>query len=184
VSWPPDRDRYLELGDDARLAEEISARSERRSRLLRASEVATWVGTLADLVERRSPVVVRLAGKRTYRGAPVALGRDHVAVRTPSRQVALLSLSALRSVRPEPGTAAPPATGDRERSEGRTLAEIIERCAEESRRLVLGLDGVDELLTGQVTALGEDVLTFRVDAEDHGVLYLPVQAVCELIVDT
>ncbi|MFO7778201.1 MAG: hypothetical protein R6V28_07615 [Nitriliruptoraceae bacterium] len=184
MSWPPDRDRYLEFGDHARLAEEVAARSERRSRLLRASEVATWAGTLADLVERRSPVVLRLAGSRTYRGALVALGRDHVAIRTPSGQVALVSISALRSVRPEPGAAAPPATGDRERSHGRTLAEVLERCTEESRRIVLGLDDVDELLTGEVIALGEDVVTFRVDAQDHGVLYLPVLSVREIVVDT
>lgn len=184
MNWPPDRDRYLELGDRARLAEEIAARSERRSRLLRASEVATWAGTLEDLAERRAPVIVRLAGSRTHRGALVALGRDHIAVRTPSGQVALLSTAAVRSVRPEPGAAAPLATGDRERSEGRTLAEVLERCAEERRRLVLGLDGVDDLLAGEVVALGEDVVTFRVDARDHGVLYLPMHGVSEIVVET
>ncbi len=184
MSWPPDRDHYLELGDDARLAEEVAARSERRSRLLRASEVATWAGTLEDLVERRSPVVIRLAGNRSYRGALVALGRDHVAVRTSAGQVALLSTAAIRSVRPEPGAAPAPATGDRERSQGRTLAEALERCTEEARRIVLGLEGVDELLAGAVIALGEDVVTFRVDARDHGVLYLPMHAVREILLDT
>lgn len=183
MSWPPDPDRYLELGDHARLAEEITARSERRSRLLRASEVATWTGTLEDLAERRSPVVVRLAGGRTYRGTLVALGRDHVALRTPGGQVALVSTSVIRSVRPEPDAAAAPATGDRERSEGRTLGEVLERCTEESTRIALGLDGLDDLLAGEVIALGEDVVTFRVDARDHGVLYLPLHGVREIVVD-
>jgi hypothetical protein len=184
VSWPPDRDRYLELGDHARHTEEVAARAERRSRLLRASEVATWAGTLEDLVERRSIVVLRLVGNRSYRGTLVALGRDHVAVRTSSGQVALLATVSIRSVRPEPGAAATPTTGDRERSEGRTLAEVLARCTEEARRIVLGLDGVDELLTGTVIALGEDVVTFRVDARDHGVLYLPIRGVREIVVDT
>jgi hypothetical protein len=184
VSWPPDRDRYLELGDRARLTDEVASRTEQRSRLLRASEVATWAGTLEDLVERRSTVVIRLTGNRSYRGALVALGRDHVAVRTSSGQVVLLSASSIRSVRPEPGAVAAPATGDRERSEGRTLAEVLERCIEEARRIVLGLDGVNELLAGEVIALGEDVVTFRVDARDHGVVYLPLGGIREIVVDT
>jgi len=183
VSWPPDRDRYLEFGDRARLVEEIAARSEERSRLLRASEIATWAGTLEDLAERRSTVVVRLSGGRNHRGALVALGRDHVAVRTPGGQLALLATSAIRSLRPEPGTAAAPATGDRERSAGRTLAEILDRCREENTRIVVGLEGVDEPLTGEVVALGEDVVTFRVDAQDHGVLYVPLDAVSAIVMD-
>lgn len=183
MSWPPDPDGYLELGDRARLAEEVAARSERRSRLLRASEVATWAGTLEDLAEQRATVVISLAGGRTHRGALVAIGRDHVAVRIRAGQLALLATSALRSVRLEPGAAAAPATGDRERSEGRTLAEVLARCSEESTRVVVGLEGVDDLLPGEVLALGEDVVTFRVEARDHGVFYLPVVRVCEIVLD-
>lgn len=183
MSWPPDRDRYLELGDRARLQEEIAARSEERSRLLRASEVATWAGTLEDLAERRATVVVRLAGGRTHRGTLVALGRDHVAVRTPGGQLAVLATSAVRTIRPEPGTAAAAATGDRERAAGRTLAELLERCREEATRIVVGLDGVDDPLTGEVAALGEDVVTFRVDAHDHALVYVPLSAVSAIVLD-
>lgn len=183
MSWPPDRDRYLELGDHARLAEEIAARSERRSRLARASEVATWVGTLEDLAEQRATVVVRLTNGRTRRGALVALGSDHVVVRLDDARTAVLSRTALRTVRPEPGAPAAPATGDRARSAGRTLSAVLERCREEVTPIVIGLDGVDELLAGHVLALGEDVVTFRVTALDHGVVYLPLAAVDEVVMD-
>lgn len=184
MSWhPPERDAFLELGDAARLDEDIAARGERRARLSRAREVATWVGTLEDLAEQRPPVVVRLAGGRSYRGALVALGRDHVAVRAPSGQVVLVRTSAIRSLRPEPGRAAAVPTGDRERSEGRTLLGVIGRLVEERARVVVGLDDVDELLAGVLLGLGEDVLTLQVEPGEAGVVYVPTAAVRELLLE-
>ena len=185
MSWqPPERDAFLELGDAARVDEEIAARGERRSRLARAREVATWIGTLRDLAEHRQPAIVTLAGGRSYRGALVAVGRDHVAVRSSGGQLALLRTSAIRSLRPEPGSAAAIATGDRERSEGRTLVEVIERLVEDRARVVLGLQGVDELLPGVLLGLGEDVISLRAEPGETGLAYVPTRAVRELLLDT
>ncbi|TVP65051.1 MAG: hypothetical protein EA340_13060 [Nitriliruptor sp.] len=184
MSWqPPERDAFLELGDAARVDEEIAARGERRSRLSRAREVATWDGTLEDLAEHRQRVIVRLAGGRSYLGALVALGRDHVAVRASGGQVVLVRASAIRSLRPEPGSPAAVAAGDRERSEGRTLVDVIGRLAEERARVVLGLEDVDELLAGVLLGLGEDVITLRVEPGEAGVVYVPTAAVRELLLD-
>lgn len=184
MSWqPPERDAFLELGDAARVDEEIAARGERRSRLSRAREVATWVGTLEDLAEQRQRAIVRVAGGRSYLGDLVALGRDHVAVRSTGGQVVLIRASAIRSLRPEPGSAAAVAAGDRERSEGRTLVEVIGRLVEERARVVLGLQDVDELLAGVLLGLGEDVITLRVEPGEAGVVYVPTAAVRELLLD-
>ena len=179
----PGSDPFLELGDAARLDEEIAARGERRSRLSRASEVATWAGTLEDLVERRQQAVVRMAGGHAYRGTLVALGRDHLAVRSRGHQVALLHLAAIRIIRPEPGSAVPVATGDRERSDGRTIREVLGLLAEERARVVLGLGEVDDLLAGVLVGLAEDVITLQVDGGDADVLFLPLGAVHELLLE-
>ncbi|MEX2549505.1 MAG: hypothetical protein WD638_04700, partial [Nitriliruptoraceae bacterium] len=170
---PGEHDPHLDLTDDARLAEEIATRAEGRSRAERAAEIATWAGTLHDLAERGIAAVVRLDGGRAYRGAIEAIGVDHVAVRTSGGTVALLLREAIRAVRPQPGLRAPVATGDRHRSVGRTLPEILLRLAEDGTRVALGLEGLDEPLTGRVLGLGEDVITLQVDAGDQGVVYLP-----------
>ena len=184
MSWrPPDQDAFVELGDDARLGEEVAARTERSQRLTRASELASWAGTLEDLAERRVEVVVVLEGGRAYRGALVAVGLDHVALRTPGGQLALLRTSTLRAVRPEPSTPAPVATGDRERSHGRRLADVLDRLAEGRERVVLGLRGVDDRLAGQLLGMGADVVTLRVEAGTAGVVYLPLDAVGEVVLD-
>lgn len=184
MSWqPPERDAFLEFGDAARVDQEIAARGERRSRLSRAREVATWVGTLEDLAEQGQRAVVRVAGGRGYLGALAAVGRDHVAIRSSGGQVVLIRAGAIRSVRPEPGSAAVVAAGDRERSEGRTLLEVIGRLVEERARVVLGLHDVDELLAGVLLGLGEDVITVRVEPGAAGVVYVPTAAVRELLLD-
>ena len=181
-SVPGGRDPYLALGDDARQAAEVTARSEQRSRFERASEVATWRGTLWDLAERRVPVSLRLAGGRTRRGCLVAVGADHLGVRTAAGQLVLVLLAAVRTLRPEPGLPAPAATGDRDLIVGRRIVEVLAEFVEERDRVVLGCEGWDEPLAGELIALGEDVLTLRVEGVERGTVYLPLDAVTEVVV--
>lgn len=176
-------DPYVALGDDARQAGEVAARSERRSRLERAGEVATWRGTLRDLAERRSRISVRLADGGVRRGSLTAVGADHLAVRTSAAQLLLILLDSVRTIRPEPGSPAPVATGDRDRVEGRRLVEVLAELVEERARILLRCDGMDEPLVGDLVGLGEDVLTFRVDGVDHGTVYLPLDAVTEVVAE-
>jgi len=184
VTRPPGGDDlHLELTDDARLAEEIATRTERRSRTERAAELATWAGTLHDLAEREVAAVIRLDGGRSYRGTIAAVGVDHVAIRTVGGTLALLLRAAIRAVRPEPGLRAPVATGDRERSVGRALEEILLRLSEDGTRVALGLQGLDEPLSGHVLGLGEDVITLGVDAGEQGIVYLPAAALRAVIVE-
>ena len=175
-------DPFLALGDDARQAAEVAARSEQRSRAERASEVATWRGTLWDLAERRLPVSLRLAGGRTRRGCLVAVGADHLGIRTAAGQLVLVLLGAVRTLRPEPGLPAPIATGDRDRCLGRRLVEVLAELVEERAPVVLGCEGWDEPLVGELVALGEDVLTLRMEGVERGTIYLPLDAVTEVVV--
>lgn len=178
---PAGHDPYLALGDDARQEAEVAARSERRSRLERASEVATWRGTLRDLAERRVPVSLRLAGGATRRGCLVAVGADHLGVRTEAGQLVLVLLAAVRALRPEPGLPAPAATGDRDRVEGRRLVEVLAAHVEERERIVLGCDGWEEPLAGEIVALGEDVVTLQVEGVERSTVYIPLAAVTEVV---
>ncbi|MFP4636345.1 MAG: hypothetical protein ACLFRD_10815 [Nitriliruptoraceae bacterium] len=184
MTWrPPEPDPYLELADDARLRDAVAARSEQRRRRDLAAELATWTGTLRDLAERAVPVVVGLAGAAPHRAVIAAVGLDHLALRLHAGGVVLVALEVVRTVRPEPGQAAPVATGDRERSQDRTLVEALARAAESRQRIAVAIRDVDDPVTGQLVGLGEDVLTLRADGEDQPTIYAPTDTIREVLLD-
>jgi hypothetical protein len=174
---------YLALEDDARHAAAVAARSERQQRLQRASEVATWAGTLEDLAERRLPVVLRVAGSRTFRGSLVAAEADLVALRSDADQLVVVRADAVRSLRPQPGVPVAVATGDRQRVAGRRLVDVLQELTEERARVLLGLDGIEEQVAGRLRALGEDVVTLELESTPRALVYLPLQAVQDVVVD-
>ncbi len=180
---PAAQDPYLALGDRARQEAEIAARAERRDRLERASEVATWRGTLRDLAERQPLVGLRLAGGSTRRGCLVALGADHVGVRAAGGQLVLVRLDAIHALRQEPGSPTHVATGDRDRIAGRHLIAVLAELVEERDRVALAGDGWEEPLSGALIGVGEDVLTLRLEGAEQGTIYLPLTAVTEVILD-
>lgn len=181
----PDRpdDAFLRLEDDARHAAEVAARSERHQRLQRASELATWAGTLEDLAERRLPVVLQVAGGRSFRGSLVAAEPDLVALRSDAGQLVIARAAAVRVLRPQPGIPVAVATGDRQRVRGRRLVELLQELSEERTRVLLGLDAIEEPLAGRLRAVGEDVLTLELEGQPRALAYLPVVAVQDLVLD-
>lgn len=184
-AWqPPTPDPIVGLTDDERQRAAIEARLAAREHRDRAAELATWVGTLRDLAERRSPVVVRVAGDRVHRGALVAVGLDHVAVRLGSGTVVLVAQPTIRAVRPEAGRGPERALGDRERSQDRTLVEVLERIGEDGRDVALVLRDVADPLPGRVVSIGEDVVSIRVAGEQPDAILVPVEAIAEVVVAT
>jgi hypothetical protein len=180
---PPARDPYVDLADEASHEAAVRARAEERDRRERATELATWVGTLRDLAERRAVVSLRSRSGRVHRGALVGMGLDHVVLERPGGSLVLLALDAVRTVRPEPGEAAPPAMGDRESPQDRTLAEVLHRLVEGRRPVVLVVEEVAEPLHGQVIGFGEDVVTLRLTGAERGTVYLPLATVDEVVLD-
>jgi hypothetical protein len=180
---PPTRDPYVELADEATHEAAIRARAEQREREERAAEVATWIGTLRDLAERQVAVSLRARSGRVHRGVLVGVGTDHVALRLHAGSLVLVSLTATRTVRPEPGEPAPAAMGDRDRAQDRTLVEALARLVEERRHVVLAVRDVEDPLQGEVLGLGEDVLTLRLRGGDRGTVYLPLAALDEVAVE-
>lgn len=179
---PPD-DAFLSLEDDARHAAEVAARSERHRRLQRASEVATWAGTLEDLAERRLPVALQVAGGRAYRGRLVAAETDLVALRSEAGQLVVIRADVVRLLRPQPGVPVAVATGDRQRVAGRRFVDVLQELTEERARVLLGLDGLTEPLAGSLRALGEDVVTLELEATPRALAYLPVGVIQEFVLD-
>jgi len=183
MTWrPPEPDPFVELTDRSTVRDAVAARGRERDRRDRAVEVATWQGTLRDLAEREEHVVIRTAGDLVHRGVLLAVGIDHVAVRFANRTTVLLAADTLRSVRPEPGSTAPAAMGDRERSQDRTLIEALALMIEHGPELVLGLRDMTDPVAGTVIGLGEDVVTVRLSGEDRATAYLPVSAIREIVV--
>lgn len=181
VRRPPEPDPFVELTDAAVLREAVAARSDERGRLERARVLATWEGTLHDLAERGTPVVLRTSGDRVHRGLLRAVGIDHVAVRLPDAATVLIATDTIRTVRPGPGRAAPVAAGDRAWSQDRTLVEALALAVETSPEVALTLRETADPLSGSVIGLGEDVITLRPDGSERTAVYLPVTAVREVL---
>lgn len=174
-------DPFVSLSDEAAQQRAVRARAEGRSRREVAAAVATWVGTLRDLAEAGRVVTILTGSGRAHRGRLAAVGLDHVAVEVQPVGTALLRLDTVRAVRPEPVPDLPPAMGDRSWSQQWELPVWFERLLELEVRVSLVLDGVPEAQPGRLVALGEDVLTLRLDGRDRGLVYLSIDAVSEVL---
>lgn len=182
MTWPPPgRDPLIELADDAVHEAAVRARLDERMRRDRAAELATWVGTLRDLAERRRIVVVTGGSGRVHSGALIAVGIDHVAMLQADGTVVLVALSAIRMLRTQPGSGSPAAMGDREHAQDRTLLEALARIADDRSPVAIYLADVAEGLHGEVLGFGDDVLTLRVGGHDRGTVYVPVGAIEEVL---
>jgi hypothetical protein len=172
-------DPYVALADEAAHAEVLRVRAEERARREAASALATWIGTLRDLAETARTVTVQTAAGRSHRGVLAAVGIDHLALVAPSGVRILVRLDAVCLVRPAPDRPAPPASGDRDRSQDRALGEALEPLV--GSQVTLGLAGGHDPVRGRLVALGEDVVTLRLDGPDRGGVYLPLAAVEEVV---
>lgn len=181
TTWqPPEPDPLLDLADDAAQQLAVHGRQEERDRRERAADLATWIGTLRDIAERRLLVAVTSGSGRVHRGSLIAVGVDHIAIRQTAGSMVLVALAAIRMVRPQPG-AGVTATGDREHAQDRTLPEALSRIAEERREVAIHLADVEDGLQGKVLGFGEDVVTLRLMGPARGVVYIPIGAVEEVL---
>ena len=174
------RDAYVEFADEAAYGAAVRSRGEARERRERASELATWRGTLRDLAEQRAVVVARTAAGRRHQGMLLAAAVDHVAMALGSGAWVLIRLDALRQVTPQPGRTASPPAGDREAAQDRVLVEVLERCLEDRCAVVVCAQDVPEPVRGRVVGLGEDVVTLAVEGR-HATTLLPVDAIVEVV---
>lgn len=172
---PSDQDLRALL-DDERQAEAVADR--RRSHWLgrQASASGNLVGLLVDLGEREQLVTVTTCCARPLRGVVTALGLDFCALRGLSGDLTLVSLGAISSLRPEPGTGHP--VGDRDVSSPAELAVVLADLAAE--RAAASVHTVaDEALTGTLQSVGIDLLTVVTATGDA--VAVPLAAIADVV---
>jgi hypothetical protein len=139
-----------------------AADARRRERWLRqqASEEATLVGTLVDLAEEYVDVAI-VVGARTVTGRITGVGRDALVLADHLDAVTVVALAPIVAVRVagrRPG--AGEASGTRPPAGSWSLADALDALAAERNPVRLGVRG-GELLSGEVVAVGDDVVTLR-----------------------
>ncbi|HXH57916.1 hypothetical protein [Iamia sp.] len=155
---------------------DAAAAARARERWLRqaADEEALVAGVLLDVAERAELVVIQGVSGRTHRGTVRGVGEDFVAVRT-GRSDVLLPYDAIVAIRPE---GRPRGGADRAQALDLAFAEALSALVgERPRVLVVSRDGTG--LSGDLRAVGRDVLTLRI-AEADGTVYVPIAALAEV----
>jgi hypothetical protein len=160
---------------EQRVDEAVLGRARVRSLRNQLEESATLAGTLVDLTEAGTHLTVQTSRGRVHRGMAAAVGADFVAVRTDAEQLVMIALSAVVAVRPTGPALA--ATGSR-RTAPTTLAQFLCELAEERPRVRLVAAG--EPVSGELLAVGADVLSIRCDTQPPTVAYVPVTSVSEV----
>jgi hypothetical protein len=167
---------------EVRIDDAVRRRTDERWLLQQAAEEGTFGGVLADLAERRAHVAVHTRSGGRHFGRIDVVGVDFVGVHGAAGSEALVALAAVSSLRTWPGE--PGTLGDRTVSTQLSLAEVLARLAGERERVMV-VHEKDHALNGTLQSVGDDVVVLALDGDGggaHGVAYLPLQAVGELIV--
>jgi hypothetical protein len=175
------------LADLARWAADARAdaasRGRRQQRFLRqaAEEEATFAGVVVDVSEHGDAVVVRTASGRSHRGRIVAVGHDFLVVREPGGPPVFVALAAAASVRLRPGGRAGDTTGARPAPVEAPLAVVLAGLAGDRPTVSITTAGDTTALTGELRAVGSDVVTLRLGDETGGTAYVRLASVTELL---
>jgi hypothetical protein len=162
-----------------------AARSRTRERWLRqqAVEAARLAGVALDLAERRAAVIVRTSAGRTHRGRLAAVGSDFWMLATDAGHPCLISVAAVGSLRVAAGAGRPSwdpdLVGDRDDVVDMTMGDALAIVAADRPRVALGVRGDAEVLTGELRAVGIDVLTLRSAGQPPSTAYVPLSSVTE-----
>lgn len=191
---------------EARAQEAAQARVRKRWLRAQAEEGTSWRGVLTGLVERRAAVTAATVGGHTVAGWLAAIGADFVEIVTGADRRTLLALGAVAWLRPAPvtgrerGRAGLPAddrppidgetpdggahgaygeSGDSGDSPGEVaLVDVLAHAvAHRPRVLVAAPAGT---LTGELRAVGVDVVAVEVASSPRGLAYVPVASIYEI----
>jgi hypothetical protein len=154
-----------------------AARSRARLGALRAhaAEDATVIGVLADLGERRSPVLVTTTHGRRHRVEVRAVGPDAVVLAAGRDEWLVTRLACIAAVRLIGGD---PVHGEGSVSTTASFGRILAGAAEPGDRLRLALGG--EVLAGEVLSISAEVAVLRLESND--LTYVNLATVEEAVV--
>ena len=168
-------DPFDDLVDRARADDAARARSRERWLRQEAAESATLQGSLLDLAEAGATVLVTTVAGRSHRGEVTTVASDFVAVRTSGATV-LVALDAIVSVRPDPSSRAAVASGDRPAPVDLVLREALADAAAERPRVSVASRTPTDPVTGELRAVGLDVLTVVLDGDERGVCFVALHS--------
>lgn len=177
----PAPDPLLTLLDDAKASDARAARERQRWLRRQAEEEATLVGTLLDLAERGSLLSLRTTTGRAHHGRVVAVGTDFVVVGGEGSRTCV-RLGAVSSVRPAAGERHGAPTGGRTAPLDLLLVEVLAGLAPERPRVAV-VTAADGAVSGDLLAVGADVVTVRLDGNPRTPCYVALAAVLEAVVE-
>lgn len=181
TNWEAADDALVGLTDDALVEQAIRDRSDARLRRVRQSESATLIGTLVDLAETQTAVTVDVTTGRTLQGRLLGVAADHVVLALPGRARLLVRTSTITSIRPDPGALARAALGERESLSSATLMEVLADIVETEAEISIVMEGSTAVLLGTVLAVGEDIVSLRLQGQ-QAPIYLVGDAMSDIII--
>lgn len=155
----PLTDPHLELLDEARQAQAVADRSQRRLLAEADDQDATFLGSLEELAESGATVVLETTVGRVVRGHVRALAADHVVVESEhgSAWVRLGAVTVLRASRQSTVRAG---GGERPSRPAVPFADSLRSLVEERASVEVAFEG-GASARGVAIAAGRDVLTLR-----------------------
>ena len=158
-----------------RVARAAAERSRARSLAAQSAATATWAGVLVDLAERAADVSAAVAGTR-IQGRLVGVARDFCVIESPGGHPAVIRLDAITELSATggstPGGSRPPASP-------LALVDVLEAAAGEASPVTLHT--ASGTVTGELLALGEDVVTLRDPGPSRRQVHVPLAAVAACI---
>jgi hypothetical protein len=134
---------------------------------------------LVDLAESGSPVTLHVRAGRVHHGLVRMVGRDFVVLgrdEAPDLVVAVVAICAVRA-RGDQAIVA----GARELVTGRTLVQLLDGLCGRRERVLLVTDDGGCTVAGTLWSLGRDMVMVRSDADNRSAAYLPLAAICEIV---
>ena len=159
-----------------------AAESRVRERWLRtqAEEGAEFAAVLAGLVERASSVTVTTVSGRHLAGQLTSVGEDFVALTLPGGRQTLVALAALAWVHAAPGgRRLEPGVAEADAAlEPAALVDVLAQAAAHRPRVTVQTAAA--AVTGDLRAVGADLVALETAGEPPSLVYVPLRAVYEI----
>ncbi len=166
------RDPHLDLLDDARHAEAVAERSQRRMLTDADGADATFAASIDTVSEQSATVLLETTVGRTIRGVIHKVTADHVVV-VDTHGTSWIRRDGITMLRPLAGDGMRAVAAHRPLPAGTQVSDVLAELATERAELDVYLEG-GAVVRGAATSVGQDVLTVRhATTGDSALIHLP-----------
>lgn len=164
---------------EARAREAAESRVRERWLRAQAEEGAQFASVLAGMVERGAPVTVTTTAGRHVSGQLTSVGEDFVALTLAGGRRTLVALAAVAWVREAPGQRSEGSLADRgDPPEAAALVDVLAQAVAHRPRVAVQTD--DATLTGELRAVGVDVLALETAGDPPALVFVRLPSVYEI----